>query len=100
MCAEAYHGPTLQALAQHYQTVVRSHDCRDLIELMMSIYAKRQLVESQNRRLGMVDERFMKQAERLLYGELSVALDIPFDDVQSYIAQRVDRGLENSAVKQ
>lgn len=88
--AEAYHGPTLQALAQHYQSVVRSHDCRELIGLMMSIYAKRRQAEAQKRRLGMVDERFMKQAEQLLYGEFSVALGIPFDQVESYIARRVN----------
>ncbi len=88
--AEACRAPTLQALAQHYQTVVRSHDCRDLLELMMSIYTKRQQVEAQNRRLGMVDERYMKQAERLLYGEFSVALGIPFEEVQPYIAKRVE----------
>lgn len=70
--AEACRAPTLQALAQHYQAAVRSHNCRDLLELMMSIYAKRQ------------------QAERLLYGELSIALGIPFDEVQPYIARRVE----------
>ena len=90
--AEAYHGPTLQALAQHYQSAVRTHECRDLVELMMSIYVKRQQAEAQKRRLGMVDERFMKQAERLLYGELSVALGIPFDQVEPYIARRVNGG--------
>lgn len=88
--AEAYHGPTLQALSQHYQSAVRTHDCRDLLELMMSIYAKRQQAEAQKRRLGMVDERFMKQAERMLYGEFSVALGIPFEEVQPYIAQRIE----------
>nr|WP_326184663.1 CarD family transcriptional regulator [uncultured Oscillibacter sp.] len=97
MRAEACRAPTLQALAQHYQDVVRSHDCRDLIELMMSIYAKRQQVESQKRRLGMVDERYMKQAERLLYGEFSVALGIPFEEVQPYIARRVDGGAPSQA---
>ena len=80
---------TTQALTQHYQNAVRQHSCRSLMELTMSIHAKRTLAESQNRRLGMVDERFMKQAERLLYGELSVALDIPYDEVQPYIASRV-----------
>lgn len=92
MQAEACRASTLQALAQHYQSVVRSNDCKDLIELMMSIYTKRQQVESQKRRLGMVDERYMKQAERLLYGEFSVALGIPFEEVQPYIARRVDGG--------
>lgn len=95
--AEACRAPTLQALAQHYQTVVRSHDCRCLLELMMSIYVKRQQVEAQNRRLGMVDERYMKQAERLLYGELAIALGLPFEEVQPYIARRVERAAPSSA---
>ena len=89
--AEAYRAPTLQALAQHYQTAFRSHSCQDLVELIMSIYTKQQETTSQNRRLGMVDERFLKQAERLLYGELAVALEIPFDEVQPYIFNRVKR---------
>ena len=90
MQAEVCQAPTLQALAQHYHTMVQSHDCRDLIEMMMSIYAKRQISEAKKHRLGLVDERYMKQAERLLYGEISAALEIPFDEVQPYIASRVE----------
>lgn len=86
---EVCRAPTLQALAQHYQEAVHSNNCRDLIEMMMSIYAKRQEAEAQKRHLGLVDERFMKQAERLLHGELSAALGIPFDEVPAYIAARV-----------
>jgi len=89
MEAEVYRAPSLQALAQHYQSAVRSHDCRELIELMMSIYAKQKEAESHKRRLGMLDERYMKQAERLLHGEFSVALGIPFEEVPDYIARRV-----------
>ncbi|MCI8398227.1 MAG: hypothetical protein HFF90_02345 [Oscillibacter sp.] len=81
--------PSVQAQAQRYQSAMRSSDCRDLVEVVKSIYAKRRQAESQRRRLGMTDERYMKQAERLLYGELSVALGIPFEDVQGYIASRV-----------
>ena len=88
--AEACHAPTMQALAQHYQSAVRSHDCRQLLELTMSIYLKQRQAEAQKRRLGMVDERYMKQAERLLYGELAAALDIPYEEVQPYIARRVE----------
>ena len=57
--------------------------------MMMSIYAKRRQAEAQKRRLGMVDERYMKQAERLLHGEFSAALGIPFEEVGDYIAKRV-----------
>lgn len=62
---------TTQALTQQYQASLRQHDCRSLVELAMSIHAKRRQAESQNRRLGMVDERYLKQAEQLLFGELA-----------------------------
>lgn len=83
---------TTQALTQHYQTSLRRHSCRSLMELTMGIYQKRRRAEAQNRRLGMVDQRFMKQAEQLLYGELSAALDIPYEEVQPYIAGHAGAG--------
>ena len=73
---------TTQALTQLYQASLRQHNCRSLVELAMSIHAKRRQAESQNRRLGMVDERYLKQAEQLLFGELAAALEIPYEAVQ------------------
>ena len=87
--AEAVYSPTLQALARHYQSLLRTSDCQDLLRLAMSIYRKQQAALARNRRLGMVDERYWKQAERLLHGELAAALGIPIGDVQPYIARRV-----------
>ena len=89
--AEPLQDGTTQSLAHRYQEKMHSSDCRDLLELMMSIYAKRRQAESQKRRLGMMDEQYAKQAKRLLHGELSVALDIPFEDVEDYIAQRIGK---------
>ena len=37
----------------------------------------------------MVDERYLKQAEQLLFGELAAALEIPYEAVQPYIADRI-----------
>ena len=83
-------GNTVQALAQQYQSAVRDGGHQALIEMMKAIYRKRGLAEAKNRRLGMVDERYMKQAERLLYGELAAALEIPYDEVEDYIAGRIE----------
>ena len=78
-----------QQLAEHYQTALASHDCGDLIELIMSIYNKKIYAQEHHRHLGQLDARYMKRAEELLYGEFSVALEIPKDDVCGYIATRV-----------
>lgn len=87
--AEAVYDKNFNQLASRYDQVLGTHDCRDLIELMMSIYAKKQYVEQQKRKFGQIDARYMKRAEGLLYGELAAALDIPRDDVQEYIAKKV-----------
>nr|WP_325257688.1 CarD family transcriptional regulator [uncultured Oscillibacter sp.] len=95
--AAAWQGNTTQALAQQYQSAVRDGGHQVLIEMMKAIYGKRSRAAAKNRRLGVVDERYMKQAERLLYGELATALEIPYDGVENYIAARIEEGLADSA---
>lgn len=90
MQAAAYHNSVLRELEEHYAGYLKSHDCGDLIELAMSIYAKKQLLATQHRKFGAVDERFLKRAEDLLDGELAVALGVPKDQVGAYISARVD----------
>lgn len=80
----------LQELREHYRTATCSHNCADLIRLTMSIYAKKKEQEQRGRRFGQVDERFMKQAESILFGEFAVALGIPKEEVHAYISRRVE----------
>lgn len=87
--AEMYHSKRTQELSDHYQSSLNTHECSDLIEMVMSIYAKREFVEQQKRKFGQIDERFMKKAEELLYGEFAAALGIEKDDVPDYIAKRI-----------
>jgi CarD family transcriptional regulator len=99
MQVEPYNNKTVSQLTAHYEASLQKHDCADLIELIESIYAKRQIAKDQRRKLGDVDRRFMEQAEELLFSELSVALEIPIDEVPEYIATRV-KAIENREGKQ
>ena len=90
MQTEAYHNSVLRELEEHYNAYLKSHDCGDLLELGRSIYIKKQEMLSQHRKFGAVDERFMKRAEDLLYGELAVSLGIEKSEVSNYIANRVN----------
>ncbi|MDD3429008.1 MAG: CarD family transcriptional regulator [Oscillospiraceae bacterium] len=72
-------------LSEQYQSLIKSHSCTDLVHLIKSIYSKSQLVLKQGKKMGQIDQRFMKRAEELLYGELAVALEIPRQDVLQYI---------------
>lgn len=90
--AEALHGRGLQELKTYYATALHSHDCADLIELVMSIYAKKQYRLQQNLKIGQIDEACMKRAESLLYDEFALALDIPREEVPAYIRSRIHNG--------
>lgn len=87
--AEAYNNRALRQLAEHYEACLKSYDCAEWMELTMSLYAKRQIAKEQNRKFGSVDERFMRRAEDLLFGELAAALGIAKDAVPAYIAERL-----------
>ena len=84
--AEAFHGRTTRESVEHYESLLKTHNCHDLIELTMSIYLKQEEAVKNNRRASSLDERFMKKAEDLLFAELAAALEIDINEVQDYIA--------------
>jgi CarD family transcriptional regulator len=87
--AEIFHSRVLSELSTHYEDCLKTHDCADLIEMTKSLYAKKQSVLSQKRKFGAVDDRFMRRAEDLLFGELAAALGIERGEVTSYISTRI-----------
>jgi CarD family transcriptional regulator len=72
-----------------YKSLINSQDCEELIQVIKTLYLKQQAKISEKKKPSQMNERFLKQAEDLLYGELSIALNIPKDNMKSYIEQRV-----------
>lgn len=87
--AKAYYGTGVQDLRDHYQAMMQTNSCADLLELVLSIYAKKARAEQTHKKFGAVDERFMRQAESLFHGEIAAALSISPEEVPDYIARRV-----------
>lgn len=86
---EPFHTGRLQELSEHYRSIIGTHSTTDLVEIIKSVYSKKREAEAAGRRVSQLDDRYMKLAEELLHGELSVALDIPKDEVKDYIHRRV-----------
>ena len=86
---EPFHTGRLQELSEHYRSIIGTHSTTDLVEIIKSVYSKKREAEAAGRRVSQMDDRYMKLAEELLHGELSVALDIPKDEVKDYIHRRV-----------
>lgn len=82
---ELYENSNLRFLTEHYQRAIQAYDCSGLVKLIKDVYLKRAHVNSLGKKLGQIDERYMKRAEEMLYGELAVALEIDRSEVHSYI---------------
>lgn len=80
----------LRMLDAHYKETMQSHACKDLVQLIKTVYEKEQRVVKQGKKLGQIDERYKKQAEEILHGELAMALKIAKEDVHEYIRSIVE----------
>ncbi len=74
-------------IGEHYEAVLHTHDCHELVQLIKTVYAKS---NRKGRRVSQIDQRYRKRAEDLLHSELSVALGIPFAEVRSYISNAIE----------
>ena len=77
MTAQVYENSNLRFLNEHYQQCIQDYTCADLLQLIKDVRAKRRRMTERGKKLGLVDERYMKRAEELLHGELAIALDMP-----------------------
>ena len=73
-----------------YHKAFQGHRSEDLLQLMKDIHVKSQESLRRGKRLGMIDQTYKKKAEELVYSEFSAALGIPFEEVEDYIAKRLE----------
>lgn len=85
--AQPYHNRNLNQLRAYYLSCMESHSCEDLARLAKSLHLKKQETEAQKKKFGAVDERFLREAENLLFGEFAASLNIPQSEVENYIAK-------------
>lgn len=78
------------AARECYERALSTHSCDDLLRLVRRIYLRTQNARQSRRQPSQTDQRYMKRAEDLLYGELAVALGIPREEVAPYIARRLE----------
>ena len=92
--AEVFSSRVLRELDEHYDALIKTHDCATILELTMSLYKKKAEAEKSGKKFGIVDAKYLARAEELLFGEFAAALGIERDEVVDYIADRVERHTE------
>lgn len=73
-----------------FSAVLAKGDRKELLLMVRAIYRHQKELAAQGKRLHVADERLMKEANRLISEEICVSLNIEPDEVEAYIAARID----------
>ncbi len=77
-----------------YKEALGTCDCRQWIGIIKTLYFRKKDRMSRGKRLTEVDERYLKKAKENLYRELSIPLEIPAEEVERFITERMEKTRE------
>ena len=72
-----------------YKEVMRTCDYRAWVSIVKTLYLRKKERTAQGKKITALDERHMKVAENELYGELSLTLGIPREEMEDYIKDKI-----------
>jgi len=74
---------------EQYKRVIAKGDHSELIGMIKAIYLHKQKREAEGKHLYISDERFFKEAERILYDEFQYVLNIRREDLLPLIFSKI-----------
>lgn len=74
-----------------YKKIISNGNHSELIKMIKAIYFEKIKREEKGKKLHASDERFLKDAEKILYDEFQYVLNISEKDVMSYIVARIEK---------
>lgn len=79
------------SIDDHYEDYIKSSDSQDLVYLIKVIHAKRFLtIQSGKKTISLRDQQFLKEAEKLLYGEIAIVTGSTKDEVKHKVDSRLE----------
>lgn len=73
-----------------YREAMSSGDARQWVSIIKTLFLRKQSRLQQGKKTTNTDDRYFKRAESSLYGELALALGMNPDEMEAYIAKRMD----------
>jgi len=74
---------------QMYRELITSGDRAGLMNMVHSLYLQRKSLSDAGKRMHMADENFLRDAEKILAGEISVVMDMEPNQAVIYLRDRL-----------
>ena len=69
------------------------NQCREWVSLIKTSYGRNKERIQAGKKTINIDERYMSSAEKFLYGELAVVMEMPRDKVSGYVKEHLDTAM-------
>ncbi len=78
------------ARKERFQEIISGNNRQELVQLIKTLYLHQEKQKEKGKKLHIADERFLKEAEKLLYNEFALVLDMEPNQVLPFIMGQIE----------
>jgi CarD family transcriptional regulator len=78
-------------IESEYKTLINSGELIDLVKIIKTTYLRNKEKVDKKRKTNDMDNTYFNLAEKYLYQEFSIVLDMSYDDTKRYIIEKVNK---------
>lgn len=75
---------------QIYKEAIRTCNCEEWVRIIKTLYLRKKSRLAEGKKVTSSDAKYLHLAEESLYGELSVVMGIPKEEMEDFITRRVE----------
>ena len=81
---------------RRYQEILVDGDRVEMVRMIKALYLHQREQQAKGRKLHMADDRFFKEAERMLYEEFALVLQMKKEEVLPFILEQLQTGKQKN----
>lgn len=78
-------------IEQEYKSLLQNANHKDLIKIIKTAYSRNQKRLDENKKIGEKDNNYFNLAEKYLYTEFSIVLNMSYDETKEYVVNEVKK---------
>ena len=78
-------------IEQEYKELMKSGTHEDLVKIIKTSYLRNQIRILNNKRLSEIDDEYFRRAEKYLYEEIGIVLNLSFENTKEYIINKLKK---------
>lgn len=82
-------------LEQEYRSLLNQDGYEPLIKIIKTTYLRNEERAKNKKKIGEKDNAYFEKAERMLYSEFSIALNMSYEETKEYVINKVAKSITN-----